>query len=88
MRRHWTNVLLSAIMVVLPLSTVEAAEETDPYLWLEEVRGEKALDWVKARNEATLEVLKAQPGFEEVYTRTLAVLDSDVRIPYPQFEGK
>jgi prolyl oligopeptidase len=81
------NVLLGAIMMVLSLQTVQAAQEPDPYLWLEEVRGEKALDWVKARNEATLEVLKAQPGFEEVYTKTLDVLDSDVRIPYPQFEG-
>ena len=26
----------------------------DPYLWLEEVTGNQALDWVRARNEPTL----------------------------------
>ena len=80
--------LLGAIMVLLPLSTTWAGAEADPYLWLEEVRGGKPLDWVKAHNEATLSVLKTQPMFEEVYAKTLEVLDSDVRIPYPSFEGK
>jgi hypothetical protein len=87
MKQH-LKVLLGAIMTVLPMSTTQAGREVDPYLWLEEVRGEKPLEWVKARNEATLSVLKAQPGFEETYARTLEVLNSDVRIPYPQFEGK
>ena len=29
----------------------------DPHLWLEDVAGEKALDWVRARNEKAKEVL-------------------------------
>jgi len=87
MKRH-LSILLGTIMFVLPLQATQTADEVDPYLWLEEVKGERALDWVKARNEATLAVLQAQPGFEEVYARTLEVLDSDVRIPYPQFQGK
>ncbi len=82
------KVLLGAIMTVLPMSTSQAGQEVDPYLWLEEVRGEKPLEWAKAHSEATLSALKAQPGFEETYAKTLEVLDSDVRIPYPQFEGK
>jgi prolyl oligopeptidase len=86
--RQCFKALLGAIMVLLPLQTTWATDEADPYLWLEEVRGEKPLDWVKARNEATLSVLKAQPGFEEVYAKTLEVLDSEVRIPYPDFQGK
>jgi prolyl oligopeptidase len=86
--RQCFKALLGAIMVLLPLHTTGAGQESDPYLWLEEVRGEKPLDWVKTHNEATLSVLKAQPGFDEVYAKTLEVLDSDVRIPYPQFEGK
>jgi prolyl oligopeptidase len=80
--------MLGATMLLLTLQTIRADQEVDPYLWLEEVRGERPLDWVKARNEATLAVLKAQPDFEEIYDRTLEVLDSEVRIPYPQFEGK
>jgi prolyl oligopeptidase len=87
MKQH-LQVLLGAIMTVLPMSTTQAGQDVDPYLWLEEVRGEKPLEWAKTHNEATLSVLKAQPGFEETYAKTLEVLDSDVRIPYPQFEGK
>lgn len=54
---------------------------TDPYLWLEEVTDEKALDWVRACNERTL----AQYGgeqFERMRTEALEVLDTDTRIPY------
>jgi prolyl oligopeptidase len=87
MRRH-RSALLGVVMLLSSLQTTWAGEGADPYLWLEEVRGEKPLEWVKARSEATLSVLKAQPRFEEVYAKTLEVLDSDVRIPYPQFEGK
>ncbi|MGK2876370.1 MAG: prolyl oligopeptidase family serine peptidase [Nocardioides sp.] len=54
-------------------------ESVDPYIWLEDVTGEKALDWVRARNAATLEALPAE--FEPLRTEILAVLDSDDRIP-------
>src|SRR6516165_10621615 len=37
-----------------PRPTVEAPDD-DPYLWLEEVDGERALAWVEAQNTATLE---------------------------------
>ena len=32
---------------------VAAADEKDPYLWLENIEGAKALDWVKKENAAT-----------------------------------
>jgi prolyl oligopeptidase len=86
--RQQLKALLGAVMFLLPLQTTRAGDEADPYLWLEDVRGAKPLAWVKARNEATLSVLKAQPMFEDVYAKTLEVLDSDVRIPYVQFHGK
>ncbi len=79
---------LSAIILLSQVNMARSEEQTDPYLWLEEVRGEKALEWVKARNEATLEVLKAQPGFQETYDKALEILNSNVRIPYPQIRGE
>ena len=36
-----------------PRPTVEAPDD-DPYLWLEEIDGERALSWVEAQNAATL----------------------------------
>ena len=64
--RQVLGALLGAMVVLGPGQTTWAGDEADPYLWLEEVRGEKPLEWVQAHNEATLAVLKAQPGFEEV----------------------
>ena len=36
-----------------PRPTLEAPDD-DPYLWLEEIDGERALAWVEAQNAATL----------------------------------
>src|ERR1700756_199746 len=59
----------------------------DPYLWLEEVTAEEALDWVRARNEPTLaEFRDAQ--FERMRTEALEVLDTDARIPYVRRRGE
>jgi prolyl oligopeptidase len=59
----------------------------DPYLWLEEVTAEEALDWVRARNEPTLaEFRDAQ--FEQMRTEALEVLDTDARIPYVVRRGE
>jgi prolyl oligopeptidase len=67
---------------------IQAQEETDPYLWLEEIEGEKALSWVEGKNEASLAVLKAQPMFEETYEKVLEIMNSDDRIAYPSIRGK
>jgi prolyl oligopeptidase len=59
----------------------------DPYLWLEDVTAEEALDWVRARNEPTLaEFRDAQ--FERMRTEALEVLDTDARIPYVVRRGE
>jgi prolyl oligopeptidase len=64
---------------------------SDPYLWLEDVTGDEALDWVRARNELT----KAEFGggefesdFERMRTEALEVLDTDARIPYVRRRGE
>jgi prolyl oligopeptidase len=54
---------------------------TDPYLWLEDITGEEALDWVRARNEPTLAQF-CNGEFERMRTEALEVLDTDARIPY------
>ncbi len=63
----------------LSTSTVTAGE--DPYLWLEDVMGEKAIDWVKARNQKSQAKLEADPSFAKLRDDLLAILDSDARIP-------
>ena len=41
------------------LSTVASSQQAeDPYLWLEDVGGDKALSWVKAQNAQTIATLR------------------------------
>jgi prolyl oligopeptidase len=68
--------------------TPEAApDSTDPYLWLEEVTGEEALDWVRAHNEPTLAEF-CDVEFEKMRSEALEVLDTDARIPYVSRRGE
>ena len=53
----------------------------DPYLWLEDVEGESALDWVRKQNAVSTTRLEADPGFEALRRDLLAILDSSDRIP-------
>jgi prolyl oligopeptidase len=53
---------------------------SDPYLWLEDVTGERALDWVRERNAATGAALEGEE-FAALKARILEALNSDARIP-------
>ena len=59
----------------------------DPYLWLEDVDGEAALDWVRAHNDPTLTEL-CDDEFERMRAEALEVLDTDSRIPYVRRRGE
>ena len=53
----------------------------DPYLWLEEVQGDKALAWVRERNAVSTALLQAQPLFEDNRAKVLDVLNNRDQIP-------
>jgi prolyl oligopeptidase len=53
----------------------------DPYLWLEDITGEAALNWVRQHNDPTLAEL-CDERFEQFRLEALEVLDTDARIPY------
>lgn len=55
--------------------------DPDPYLWLEDITGDAALDWVRRHNEPTLAEL-CDDRFEQFREQALDVLDTDARIPY------
>jgi prolyl oligopeptidase len=54
---------------------------TDPYLWLEDVQGDKALSWVRERNVTSTGLLQAAPVFAENRAKVQAVLDNRDQIP-------
>lgn len=59
----------------------------DPYIWLEDVEGEEALAWVERQNEQSVAYLESLPMFDELYERSLEILDSDDRIAFPGVRG-
>ena len=75
-------ILAAGLAVATGAAHAQEPAVTDPYLWLENVEGEKALDWVKARNAVTEQELASTPEFKQLEAKILAILDSDAKIPY------
>jgi prolyl oligopeptidase len=69
-------------------SLLISQEEKDPYLWLEEIEGEKALEWVKAKNKTTVEMLEKHPEFQKMNKKILEIFNSKERIAYPTIRGE
>ena len=63
-----------------------AADADDPYLWLEDVHGARALAWVKAQNAKSTAVLQADSDYQKDYDAILRVLDATDRIPYGELD--
>ncbi|MBA2671849.1 MAG: S9 family peptidase, partial [Gemmatimonadetes bacterium] len=59
----------------------------DPFLWLEEVEGERAMQWVESRNASTLAELTGSPAYQPIFDRVRSVLDSRDRIAFPSIMG-
>ena len=69
------------------LATVAAAQTAaseDPYLWLEEIEGARAIDQVKKWNAATEALLTVAPEYEPARKRALAILDDEQQIAAPE----
>jgi len=60
----------------------------DPYLWLEEVEGERALEWVHARNKECFDELEADERYGVFLSQAEKLLNAKDRIPYGSIRGK
>ena len=58
------------------------AAPDDPYLWLEDVEGAKALDWVKAQDAESRHELESKPQYRAIHERFVRIYQSHERIPY------
>ena len=55
--------------------------DEDPYGWLEDVEGDAALDWVRARNSERAAELAESDRFTRIREEIRTILDSDAKIP-------
>lgn len=77
--RFWWIGALSAAMVSGAHAQTKMQE--DPYQWLEDINGEKPMEWVRAQNARTEKALGETPLYKSLYGDILAVLDSQDKIP-------
>jgi len=70
------------------IQTSSVASAEDPYRWLEDVTGEKAIEWVKVRNAKSQAKLEVDPQFNRLREDLLAILDSKERIPSVGKQGE
>lgn len=82
--------LAGALLYTMPNPALAAytKAEADPYLWLEEVTSEKALDWARAQNVESTRELQARQEFSPIRERLLKILDSREKIPFVSKHGK
>jgi prolyl oligopeptidase len=69
-------------------SSTATSPPDDPFLWLEEVEGERAMAWVKAQNAKSLGVLQSDPRYQRFHDATLKIVEATDRIAFPQFRGR
>ncbi|WP_230407550.1 prolyl oligopeptidase family serine peptidase [Undibacterium rivi] len=72
---------LLTTLCMLGATSITAAQTTDSQQWLEDVTGEKALNWVKAQNQITRNKLDNDAGFKQLRSDLQVILNSKDRIP-------
>ena len=88
--------IIAAVLFALPAlaetppvpNDVPTTEQTtDPYVWLEDVHGAKALAWVEKENARSLAVLKGDARYVTFHRDVLNILEATDRIPAPNLIG-
>ena len=65
----------------------QAPAPDDPYLWLEEVEGDRSMAWVRQRNDRSLKVLQSDPRYARFHAEALKIVEATDRIPQPSFRS-
>ena len=80
--------LILACLANLFMASLVLAQESDRFLWLEEINGVRPIEWVKQQNAQTTKELEAVAEYQPIRSRIQAILDSKERIPYFTFQGQ
>ena len=80
--------ILTAVLAAIALTAfaspparAAAADDSNPYLWLAQIHGRKALAWVEAQNGRSDLKLKTDPIYARDRSQILDVLNANTRIP-------
>lgn len=78
---------LVTLTILAMVTQLIMAQNNDPYLWLEKVDDDKALEWVEEWNKKSLATLTSQPDYENIFGKNLEILNSVDRIADPTIRG-
>jgi prolyl oligopeptidase len=84
------SLLLAAALIPAAVAAAPdppATTQPDPFLWLEAVRGPRAMAWVKEQNQRALARLEADFRYEPFRRLALEILTAPDRIAWPAFLG-
>jgi prolyl oligopeptidase len=87
------------ILAAMAAAAVSAAAQTprlpsavpgapDPFAWLEDIHGARAMAWVERQNKRTAARLETDPRYETFRRQALAIFTAKDRIPRPGFLGR
>lgn len=79
-------VLLAAFSLA-SCASVSAENDSDPYMWLEDVHGARALEWVKGENAKATARLDGDKRFATYRSEALTILTAKDRLAYPTFRA-
>jgi prolyl oligopeptidase len=88
MKAHAAAIIMSALPAALAAQKTPGTPPQDPFVWLEEVDGTRAMEWVEKQNARTVRELQASIHYKPIVDRLMTVMDSEDRIPYPVIRGE
>lgn len=82
MRKRITG-LVSAALLTGASAPAPDVPADDPFVWLEDWTGPRAMQWVEAENKATLAAFERDPRYQRYYRDALAIASASDRIAMP-----
>lgn len=75
--------LVSATLLTGAAAPAATAPTDDPFVWLEDWTGPRAMQWVEAENKATEAAFRNDPRYDNYYRQALAIASAKDRIAMP-----
>jgi prolyl oligopeptidase len=84
-RRALLAAISTTALGMIALNTpvlAQTAASDDPFMWLEDVEGERALTWVRGQNARSLPVLQNDPRYAKLEADALAIVRAKDRLTF------
>lgn len=82
---RWAARLVAVLACSIPQGALgQSTPPADPWIWLEDKDGARAMEWVTAENAKSLPRLEGDPRYRTFNEQAYAIASATDRIPYPE----